>query len=135
MIYFLFYLFLEVITTSAFSDHFGGLWLFIEILLSGVAGIVILKNFQYSLMDSLSRVYRGEMTQQELVSSSIFSVLGAILIIVPGIFSDSLGIVMQFEFFALLLTRPFIKTKTFHSHTSSYEKPQDEIIDVEVIEK
>jgi len=131
---------LEVIITSSFSDTYGGLWLFVEILLSGVVGAVIISNFKYSLMESLSNVYKGQMSQQELISSSILSLVGAVLIIVPGVFTDIIGLLMQFEVLALMISRPFIKHRDFNStnfrQTSTHQsKKDDDIIDVEVISK
>jgi len=131
MIYFLIFLFVEVYITSLFSDAFGGVILFIEILSSGIIGGFIIINFKYSLMESLRDLYNGKITQQELISSSIFSIVGASFMIIPGIFTDIIGILMQFEFLALMILRPFIKHKT----TTTYSNKHDDVIDVEVIEK
>jgi UPF0716 family protein affecting phage T7 exclusion len=140
MIYFLLYLFLEVYTTTLFSSEFGGVWLFVEIVGSAVVGVFIIANFKYSMMDSLYSLYRQEITQQEFVSSSIFSLVGAVMLIIPGVLTDILGILMQFESLAIIMARPFIKRANIHTNArtdfqSNTPKKDDDIIDVEVIEK
>ena len=46
MIYFLFYLFLEVTVTVKVGSYIGGSWMFVEIMLSAFIGMFILRNFK-----------------------------------------------------------------------------------------
>ena len=50
------------------------------------------------------------------------------MLILPGDFTDILGILMQFSSFGFVLIKPFVKSKfTKNTH--------NEVIDVEVVEK
>ncbi len=155
MIYFLIYLFLEVMISSAISSEIGGLMTFIEMILSVMVGMFILKNFKFGLTDSINKVKNGEMTQEEFVKGSIGKAIGAILLIVPGFFTDILGLLLQFSLFTVIFTKIFkFKSKAMPSNDANYsrssytytnfntansenynqKKGDDDVIDVEVID-
>jgi len=140
MIYFLLYLFVEVYVSTFVSSSIGGLYMFLEIVGSAFIGIFILSNFKYSFAQSMRDLYGGEITHDEFVKSNIFSVLGAILIIVPGIFTDILGLLLQVELFAIYFANTVLKgrlkhrTKSYHNTSQSKDTRDSNIIDVEVIE-
>jgi len=102
----------------------------LEILVSGFAGVFILRTLQFSLMDSMQKVLRREISQEEFISIGLFKLVGAFLLILPGVFSDILGILMQFDFFATFVAREFLPKR------EAPKSPFDEgdIIDVEIIE-
>ena len=90
MIYFIIYLFLEVMISSYIVGGIGGFSTFIEILFTAVVGVFILKNFKYSLTDSINKARTGQITQEEFVKTNVGKGLGALLLIVPGFFTDFL---------------------------------------------
>ncbi|MEA3512699.1 MAG: FxsA family protein [Campylobacterota bacterium] len=147
MVYFFIYLFLEVMISSSIASSIGGLMTFFEIILSAIIGIFILKNFKFSLIDSISQARNGEITQEEFIKTNVGRAIGALLLIIPGFFTDILGIMLQFG----LLISVFSKVFSFkninkrENYSSSFEYQQtynnnkqkrgnDEIIDVEIID-
>jgi len=161
MIYFIIYLFLEVMISSSISTSIGGLNTFLEIVLTAIIGIFLLKNFKLSLADSIAKARSGQITQEEFIKTNVGKALGAILLIVPGFFTDIMGIVMQFSFLVVLLskvftfktlmnrttystnfsstdfgydTKRFTNTNTKNTNNKNYKRNTDEIIDVEVID-
>lgn len=151
MIYFFIYLFLEVMISSSISSAIGGLNTFIEILISALVGIFILKNFKLSLMESISKARTGQITQEEFIKTNVGRAMGAVLLIVPGFFTDILGILMQFSFLVVFFSKLFKFKQPTHKTTFStnfeydpnsfsrtnnttYKGKKDEIIDVEVID-
>ena len=161
MIYFFIYLFLEVMISSSLAGQVGGLSIFLEILLTASIGIFILKNFKLSLMDSISKARTGQITQEEFMKANVGKALGAILLIVPGIFTDIMGLLLQVPFFVTMIgsvfkfktptnrttystnfsssdfgydTSRFTNTNTQNTNNSNYKRNTDEIIDVEVID-
>ena len=155
MIYFLIYLFLEVMISSAIAGEIGGLMTFAEILFSVMLGMFILQNFKFGLLDSINQVRTGEMSQEEFIKGSIGKAIGAILLIVPGFFTDIMGILLQFSFFTIVFTKIFkFKAKQKPSNNTSYsqasytytnfdtssntnynqKKGDDDVIDVEIID-
>ena len=129
----LIYFFLEVVVTITLGGKIGGFNTFFEIIMSAVLGAVIIMNFRKILMHSLAAVMSGQMTTQELFKGNILSLLGAILLIVPGFVSDIIGLFLQFGFMKALLGMRFQKPQTQHEHTYT-NKGDDNVIDVEIIE-
>ncbi len=149
MPYFLLYLFLEVMISSSIAGSIGGLLTFIEILLSAIIGMVILKNFKYSLSESIQKARSGQITQEEFVKTNVAKAIGAFLLILPGFFTDILGIVLQLGLFVSLFSKIFAFKKpssnnsryttnnfeyTQTNYKSNNKRKDDEIIDVEIID-
>jgi UPF0716 family protein affecting phage T7 exclusion len=150
MIYFLIYLFLEVMISSSIASLIGGLNTFLEIIISSMLGIFILKNFKLSLSYSISKVRIGQLTQEEFIKENAGKAIGGILLILPGFFTDIIGILLQFSFLVILFSkifkfkRPPNRTRystnfeydsKFYRNTNNtnYKRKKDEIIDVEII--
>ena len=154
MVYFLIYLFLEVMVSSSIAGSIGGLNTFFEIIVSAVVGIYLLKNFKFSLVESINEARSGQITQEEFIKTNVAKAIGAVLLIVPGFFTDFIGIALQFGFFTMFITKIFKfkrpnSTKqrysngnSFHYYensqtnfnNSNYKGTKDEIIDVEIVD-
>jgi len=135
LIYFLVYLFLEIVFSYEFMKVFTPLGFFIEILISALAGVYIIKNIHFSLNENMMKVLRREISEEEFISIGLFKFIGAVLLIVPGFFSDVLGVLFLFEPFARWIAKKFLPAKTeFYTHKTYYDN-DEEIIDVEIIEE
>lgn len=154
MIYFFIYLFLEVMISSSITSAIGGMNTFLEILVSAIIGIFILKNFKLSMMESISKARTGQITQEEFLKTNVAKAMGAVFLIIPGFFTDILGIFLQFSFLVVVLSKvyKFKKPTTNTTYTSNFEfdassythskntnntnykRKSDEIIDVEIID-
>lgn len=152
MVYFILYLFIEVMVSSSIAAAIGGLNTFFEILLSAIIGIYLLQNFKFSIQESIEKARNGQITQEEFVKTNVAKAIGAVLLIIPGFFTDFVGIALQFGFLTMLFSKIFkFKTPdkdqryTNYSNTFTYESKsynntsydkgeKDEIIDVEVID-
>ena len=124
MIYFLLYLFLEVLVSVSVSSAIGGFMTFIEILLSAFIGISILINFRNILMENLRAVSLTSITLSEFKSLNLFTLLGAFFLIIPGFLTDFVGILMQFSLLTAILSE---KKPTYQ------EREESNIIDVDII--
>ena len=127
MVYFLIYLFLEVVVSVEIASYIGAVTTFFEIILSAIAGGVILSNFKYSIMEYAIELAKGEITQEEFFALNLSKVIGAILLIVPGYFSDIIGILIIFDVITMLILKLF-KFKKIK------KRSEDEIIDVEIVD-
>lgn len=151
MLYFILYVFIEVMVSSTISGQIGEFNTFLELVISAIAGIFLLQNFKFSLLDKINDVKNGNLTQEEFIKSSIGAAIGAILLIVPGFFTDILGILLQFSLFTMVFTKIFkFKPKAKPMNNSSYsqskytytntqfyntkQKGDDDVIDVEIID-
>ena len=136
-----FYLFLEVLVSYEIIDVIGVLGFVLEIILTALLGFFILINFRLFLGDALLRLRERQISYEAFVSSNIFRILGAILLILPGGLTDILGILMQFSTLGFMFVKPFVKPfekpagRNFSQDFKNDSNPQNEIIDVEVIEK
>jgi 2-isopropylmalate synthase/UPF0716 protein FxsA len=134
--------------SSTISGEIGGLMTFFELIFSVMIGIFILQNFKFGLLDSINQVRNGEMSQEEFVKGSIGKAIGAMLLIVPGFFTDIVGLLLQFSMFTIVFTKIFkFKTMPKASNNQTYsqqhytytnfnqtKKGDDDVIDVEVID-
>jgi len=138
IIYFLLYLFLEVFVSLQFAAALGAGLTFLEIIGSAVVGLIILANFRSGLVENLTLLKSGHISQEQFAALNIFKIVGAILLIIPGFMTDIIGVVFQFGSLAAPISKIFIKPGTYNrppqqSQSRRYE--DDTIIDVEIIEK
>jgi len=130
LIYLILYLFLEVMTTVNISSAIGGWWTFVEIIVSAGVGFFIISSFKYTLADGMSMLASGHISIDEFKKMSLFTLLGAILLIIPGFFSDILGILLQFNSVGIFFARKILGLK----ENKKQKRRDDEIIDAEIID-
>jgi len=118
--------------TSNISGTIGGLLTFLEIILSAGVGFFLLINFRYTVGQSMSMLMSGEMGIEEFKKLSLFTLLGAVLLIVPGFFSDMVGVALQFSFIGTFIAKKVFKLK--NKNEKFTKKDYDDAIDVEVID-
>ncbi len=130
MIYFFAYLFVEVLLSVQVASLLGGLATFAEIMLSGFIGLLLLMNVKTTMVESLKAMSNNCITMQEFQELNIFALLGAVLLILPGILSDVVGVLMQFSVVtALIVSRLNKKNGTCHTP----QQGEDNVIDVEIV--
>ena len=136
MIYFVVYLFLEVLISVNISSQIGGLATFFEIMLSAFIGVSILINFRKTLVENMTAVSYNCIDLQQFQKLNLFTLFGAILLIVPGFLTDIMGIFMQFSVFTSMLVNRY-NVKSGNCNTSFEEenhiKKDSDVIDVEII--
>jgi len=131
VIYFLIYLFLEVVVSVKISSQIGGLATFFEIILSAFYGFSILLNFRNTLLENLMAVSYKQIDIEEFDRLNLFTIIGGILLIIPGFLTDIIGFLFQFSAFTTMIVNRFrMKNKP-----NQYYKGDDDVIDVEIIEK
>ena len=138
MNYFLVYLLLEVFVSVNISSSIGAMATFLEIILSAMFGFVLLANFRNTFGESMQAMQRRTISITEFQKLNAFTLLGALLLILPGFFSDIIGVFLQFTFFATLFARKVLHVKDNIDiddiQNINQKKDEDEIIDVEVID-
>lgn len=136
MIYFLIYLFLEVLITIELASQIGGLNTFFEIVGSALLGIFILMNFRHSLAENVYALRMQQIDMQGFSSRNLMGLFGAVLLILPGFLGDIIGLLMQFSLLSKFIVNRF--TRKYHSqnHQYTYTPPRkdDHVIDAEIID-
>ncbi len=134
MIYFLLYLFFEVLVSVNISSEIGGLNTFGEIIFSAFIGIYILFHFQATLVENMQAVSTRQIDLQKFQELNVFTLLGAILLIIPGFLTDIIGILLQFSVFTSMLVNRFsAKYNSKPKESNSNYTKDDNVIDVEII--
>lgn len=81
------------------------------------------------MMATMQALANGEISVEEFESMNLYILLGAILLIIPGFFTDILGILLQFGVFSRFIARKIFKLK------SKRDMEDSDVIDVEIIER
>lgn len=134
MLYFLIYLFLEVVISVNIATAIGGVMTFVEILFSALVGIVILINFRSTLAENLRAVSVNCIDLKQFQELNLFTLFGAMLLILPGFLTDILGLLFQFTVITRMLVNRFSakygQCNTPHQH---HTRKDDHVIDVEIV--
>jgi len=136
MIYFIVYLFLEVLISVNISSAIGGLATFVEIMASAFFGISLLMNFRQTFTQNMAAVSYSCIDLEQFQRLNLFTIFGAILLIIPGFLTDILGVLLQFSAFtSMAVNRYNVKSgncKTNFEDNNKIKKDSD-VIDVEII--
>jgi len=147
MIYLLVYLFIEIMVSTQFASSLGGLMTFVEVVISAMLGAALIRRTPMRMMEAMQSIKDNGLANDHLRLLPIMSVAGGLLLIIPGFFSDILGLLLQFSFSASLLLK-ITKNKQHTRYNNHYEtkfeiktkpkgtnKGDDDVIDVEIIER
>jgi 2-isopropylmalate synthase/UPF0716 protein FxsA len=118
------------------SSQIGGLATFFEIIASAFIGISILINFRKTLVENMTAVSYNCIDLEQFQRLNLFTLFGAILLIIPGFLTDILGILLQFSAItSMIVNRYNVKSgncKSSFSEQTNIKKDSD-VIDVEII--
>jgi 2-isopropylmalate synthase/UPF0716 protein FxsA len=122
--------------SSSIAGNIGGFLTFLEIIFSAIFGMFLLKNLNIALIENMKALSQGKISQRDFSRMNISMALGAILLIIPGFFTDIIGILLQFEFVGVFIANKFIKKETTYNSDDEFntQKGDDDVIDVEIIE-
>jgi UPF0716 family protein affecting phage T7 exclusion len=133
MIYFLIYLFFEVVVSVNIASAIGGVWTFVELIASALAGLVILANFRGTLAENIHALNQARIDPMEFQQLNLFTILGAILLILPGFLTDIIGLLLQFSVITKMLVNRFVAQSKHDSTDHFTKKKDDHVIDVEIV--
>lgn len=131
MIYFLIYLFAEVVISVQIASQIGALATFLEIVGSALLGIFVLMNFRHALTENLSALQTRQIDIQGFSNRNISGLFGAFLLIVPGFVSDLAGLLMLIGLIGSLIVNRF--GRKYQTPTQPNTK-DDYVIDAEIID-
>jgi 2-isopropylmalate synthase/UPF0716 protein FxsA len=132
MRYFLIYFFLEVMISVEISSVIGGFATFLEIIFSAFFGAFLLANFRQTLAENFRAVSQNCLSLDEFQRLNLFTLIGALLLILPGFLSDIIGLLMQFS----VVTQMFVtrySQKYGKNCKTNFNKKDDDVIDVEIL--
>ncbi len=126
------FLLLELYLSLAVGEEIGFFWSVVWIIVSIVVGIRLFKNSPYAMVGNIQAVKSGKLSLREFENASVAYFTGAILLIVPGVLSDIVGIL----FFTYTLYLQFVvKITPENLHFNQTTKGEKDVIDVEIIDE
>lgn len=121
---------LELYLSLKVGETIGFLWSVVWIVLSMFVGIKLLKASPLNIVGNMHAVREGRLSMQGFQSSATSYLIGSVLLVIPGVLSDFIGIFTLF--YALYLQ--FI-AKISPTQKNDFKKEGDnDVIDVEIIE-
>ena len=126
MLFLLGYFIIELLASIKLGISIGFGWSVVWVLVTSFVGAILLRLSPYAIMDSFNAIAIKRFDVLNAQNAAISYILGAILLIIPGVFSDILGIILLGYTIYLRLFTKIPKNKEF--------KGDDDVIDVEIID-
>ena len=128
MLYLLGYFIIELLASIKLGITIGFGWSVVWVLVTSFVGALLLRLSPYAIMDSFQTLGMKRFNVLNAQNAAISYVLGAILLIIPGVFSDILGIILLGYTIYLRIFTKIPQVKKFK------EEGDDDVIDVEIID-
>lgn len=122
---------IELYLSLKTGENIGFLWSVVWIVLSFALGMILLQKSSETMMGNMQSMRQGKLDLRRFQNASMSYFIGAILLIIPGVFSDFLGVIAFF--YSLYLQ--FIAKITPERTTHFTKQGDDNVIDVEIIDE
>ena len=122
---------IELYLSLKTGETIGFLWSVIWIILSFALGMVLLQKSSQTMVGNMQSMRAGKLDLKRFQNVSMAYFIGAILLIIPGVFSDLLGVIALF--YSLYLQ--FVVKITPEGTTHFKKQGDDNVIDVEIIDE
>ncbi len=122
---------IELYLSLKTGEEIGFLWSVIWIMLSFMLGMMLFQKSSQTMMGNMQSMRQGKLDIKRFQNVSMAYFIGAILLMIPGVFSDFLGLI------ALIYTLylQFIVKITPEQTTHFKKQGDDNVIDVEIIDE
>jgi len=125
------FFFLELYLSLKTGETIGFFWSVVWIVLSALLGMTLLKNSPVAVMGNMQAMQKGKLNIKKFQDASMSYFIGSIMLIIPGVLSDFLGIVSLAYTFYL----QFVAKITPEQTNFNQNKGDDNVIDVEIIDE
>lgn len=125
------FLLLELYLSLSVGEQIGFVWSAVWIVLTILIGVQLLRVSPFAMMGGLQDVSRGKLSLRGFESASSAFFAGAILLIIPGVLSDILGLLALLYTLYLHLTAKITPEQTNFKH----KQGENDVIDVEIIDE
>ena len=123
---------IELYVSLKMGESIGFLWSVIWIVGSFMLGMVLLQKSQQTMMGNMNAMKQGKIDMRKFQNAGMSYFIGSILLIVPGVFSDFLGVLALVYTFYL----QFVAKITPEQTNNNFKKQGDDnVIDVEIIDE
>ncbi|MEY3089947.1 MAG: hypothetical protein RL113_263 [Pseudomonadota bacterium] len=122
---------IELYLSLKTGEKIGFFWSVMWIVGSFMLGVALLKRSPFAMISTMQSVGLGKIDLQGFQNASMSYFIGAILLIIPGVFSDVLGVVALSYAGYLQLHAKITPTGSKHFN----KKGDEDVIDVEIIDE
>jgi len=134
MLYIIPFLLLELFLSLKVGENIGFGWSVIWIVSSFLLGMGLIQNGATTMRKSMEGLSSGKLNMKSFHDSATSYFLGAILLIVPGVFTDILGVIALLYTFYLQLGGTIANSKNKTNINNTNKQGDEDVIDVEIIE-
>ena len=134
MIYVLFFFIFELFLSLEVGSNIGFLWSVIWIVSTFIIGMGLIQNAHTTIKANMQNLSAGKLNMKTFHDSATSYFLGAILLMIPGVFSDILGLISLLYTFYLQLGGTIANSKNKTNINNSNKQGDNDVIDVEIIE-
>jgi UPF0716 family protein affecting phage T7 exclusion len=124
-------LLLELFLSLKMGENIGFVWSVLWIVASMMLGFRLLQSSSLSMIGNLNAVRSGKLSMKNFQNAATSYLAAAILLIIPGVLTDFLGVIALSYTFYL----QFIAKITPEQKNNNFKKQGDNnVIDVEIID-
>ena len=128
------YLLLELFFSLKMGEEIGFFFSVIWIVMSMMLGFRLLRFSSVTMAEGINALNLGKLSLNSFRGMATAYMLGAILLIIPGVFSDFLGLILVFYAFYLQFIAK-ITPEQKNTHNTHKGNENENIIDVEIIDE
>jgi len=126
------FFFIELYLSLKTGENIGFAWSAIWIMGSFMFGMALLKRSSFTMMSNMHNLKQGKLDMRKFQNASMSYFVAAILLMIPGVFSDFLGLIAL----GYTLYLQFIAKITPEQPNNNFQTQGDEhVIDVEIIDE
>jgi len=101
---------------------------------TGIVGVILLQNSPHAIMGQMQSVQRGKLDLKKFQDASMSYFIGSILLIIPGVFSDFMGLfALGYTLYLHFIAKITPEQTNFQNNQQN--KGDDNVIDVEIIDE
>jgi len=126
------YFFIELYVSLKTGENIGFLWSVIWIMGSFMLGMALLQKSQQTMMGNMNAMRQGKLDMRKFQNAGMAYFVGALLLMIPGVFSDFLGLLALAYTFYLQFVAKITPERTNNNFKSQGD---DNVIDVEIIDE
>jgi UPF0716 family protein affecting phage T7 exclusion len=126
------FLLLELFLSLSVGENIGFMWSALWIVASMMLGFRLLQSSSLSMMGNINAVKSGKLSMKNFQNAATSYLAAAVLLIIPGVLSDFLGVIALAYTFYL----QFVAKITPEQTNNNFKKQGDDnVIDVEIIDE
>ena len=126
------FLLLELFLSLSVGENIGFMWSALWIVTSMILGFRLLQSSSLSMMGNINAVKNGKLSMKNFQNAATSYLAAAVLLIIPGVLSDFLGLIALAYTFYL----QFVAKITPEQTNNNFKKQGDDnVIDVEIIDE